>query len=391
MATLYGGAMPDDFVSGEELTATEFNKVKNYWIVDGDLPEGPEINDGDVVFVLGDEVGTPEAEISAITGSGVTHTYGDFIAYEFLTSGSLTCTEGTFPEALIIGGGGSGGASNSGAGGGGAGGHLEITNLYLPSGTASCVIGDGGVATSPAAGGSVDTMGGKTGLPSSVNGQYYSPGGGSGNTNLFTYNFTASYSQSGNNGASGGGGAYATSGAQAPNLAGGLGVSGLGFAGGDANSSGHGAGGGAGSAGGNGVVAPGATGGAGKESSITGVAVTRAGGGGAFVGGSGGSGGGGDGGSPIADGGDANTGSGGGGGGNTSGAGGSGVIIIKVLASNASNVDKSGWTEVTALMLAEAKKKRELERKAQQAAIVLEKKNEELSGATQMDIEGDLI
>ena len=43
MATLYGGAMPDDFVSGEELTATEFNKVKNYWIVDGDLPEGPEI------------------------------------------------------------------------------------------------------------------------------------------------------------------------------------------------------------------------------------------------------------------------------------------------------------------------------------------------------------
>ena len=55
------------------------------------------------------------------------------------------------------------------------------------------------------------------------------------------------------------------------------------------------------------------------------------------------------------------------------------------------NVDKSGWTEVTALMLAEAKKKRELERKAQQAAKVLEKKNEELSGATQMDIEGDLI
>ena len=54
MATLYGGAMPDDFVSGEQLTATEFNKVKNYWIVDGDLPEGPEILDGDVVFVLGD-------------------------------------------------------------------------------------------------------------------------------------------------------------------------------------------------------------------------------------------------------------------------------------------------------------------------------------------------
>ena len=35
-------------------------------------------------------------------------------------------------------------------------------------------------------------------------------------------------------------------------------------------------------AGGNGVVAPGATGGAGKSSSITGTAVTRAGGGGAL-------------------------------------------------------------------------------------------------------------
>ena len=73
------------------------------------------------------------------------------------------------------------------------------------------------------------------------------------------------------------------------------------------------------------------------------------------------------------------------------GAGGSGVVIVKVKASNAVNVDKSGWTEVTALMLAAAEKKRELERKAKQAAIVLEKKNEELSGATQMDIEGDLI
>ena len=39
--------------------------------------------------------------------------------------------------------------------------------------------------------------------------------------------------------------------------------------------------------------------------------------------------------------------------------GGSGVIIVKVKASNAANVDKSGWTEVTALMLAEAEKKRE--------------------------------
>ena len=81
----------------------------------------------------------------------------------------------------------------------------------------------------------------------------------------------------------------------------------------------------------------------------------------------GGSGGGGNAGNPAGAG-DSNTGSGGGAGSVTSGAGGSGVVIIKVLASNAASVDKSGWTEVTALMLAEAKKKRELERKAQQAA-----------------------
>jgi hypothetical protein len=49
-------------------------------------------------------------------------------------------------------------------------------------------------------------------------------------------------------------------------------------------------------------------------------------------------------------------------------------------------------------MLAEAELKRNLERKKLEATIVLEQKklaleekNEELSGATQMDIEGDLI
>ena len=119
------------------------------------------------------------------------------------------------------------------------------------------------------------------------------------------------------------------------------------------------------------------------------------GGGGATAPAAGGVGGGGDG-TASGTGFDGETNSGGGGGGSSTnagvgGAGGSGVVIIKVLASNASNVDKSGWTEVTALMLAKAEKKREVERKAQQAARVLEAKNEELSGATQMDIEGDLI
>ena len=66
-------------------------------------------DDGVWVKVWPDSVGTPEATITAITGAGVTHTYGDFVAFEFLTSGSLTCTEGLLDEALIVGGGGGGG------------------------------------------------------------------------------------------------------------------------------------------------------------------------------------------------------------------------------------------------------------------------------------------
>ena len=57
MTTLYGGPMPPDFTDGEQLTAAGFNAVKNYWIVDGELPE--TAGDGDVVFSIG-EAFTPE-------------------------------------------------------------------------------------------------------------------------------------------------------------------------------------------------------------------------------------------------------------------------------------------------------------------------------------------
>lgn len=323
--------------------------------------------------------GTPEATISAITGSGITHTYGSYIAYEFLTSGTITSTEGTVPEALIIGGGASGGASSSGAGGGGAGGYLEATDVYLSSGTVSCVVGDGGEASSPGNGSS--TASGLNGLASQL-GEYYSPGGGGGATNTFSYNTTPSFSNAGNNGGSGGGAAYAASGGI---LTGGLGVSGLGFDGGTCTSAGHGGGGGASAAGGNGVASPGASGGDGKSSSITGVAVTRAGGGGAFASGTGGTGGGGSGGGTGAStggSGDVNTGSGGAGGGGTSGEGGSGVVIVKVLATNASSVDTTGWIEVTAAMLAAAEKKRKAEIKKLEKKLALQLKSEELSGQT---------
>ena len=52
MTTLYGGPMPPDFTDGEQLTAAGFNAVKNYWVIDGELPEDAE--DGDVVFSIGE-------------------------------------------------------------------------------------------------------------------------------------------------------------------------------------------------------------------------------------------------------------------------------------------------------------------------------------------------
>ena len=78
-------------------------------------------DDGVWVKVWPEYVGTPEAKITAITGSGITHTYGDFVAFEFLTSGSLTCTEGLVPEVLVIGGGGGGPTSTVAGGYGGSG------------------------------------------------------------------------------------------------------------------------------------------------------------------------------------------------------------------------------------------------------------------------------
>jgi len=392
MATLYGGAMPDDFVSGEELTATEFNKVKNYWIVDGALPEGSEINDGDVVFVLGDAaVGT--ADITAITGSGVTHTYGDFVAFEFLTSGTMTCTQGLLNEVLLVGGGGGSGgssnqtvgaATNSQGGGGGGGGFLSVPDLFVPASTLNVLVGAGGVLDS------YITSYGLQGGTSAIEGITYSVGGGGGGNRLL---------RTGTVGGSGGGNGATTA-------AGGSAIPGLGNDGGAGTSGG--AGGGA-SAAGTGTLASLAAPslpGDGLASTITGSSVTYGGGGASGGGSTGGAGGGGASGGPNGPGNPGTDGLGGGAGAagySTTGAkvgafGGSGVVIVKVLADNAANVDKSGWTEVTALMLAEAKKKRELERKAEQLTrvleekkLALEEKNEELSGATQMDIEGDLI
>ena len=291
-------------------------------------------------------VGTQEANITAITGSGITHTYGDFVAFEFLTNGSLTCTEGLIPEALLVGGGGGGGNDA----GGGAGGFLGLTNVFASSGSHAVTVGVGGLGT---VSGVNPTIGG----PSVFLG-IYSPGGGGGGW----------VSEAGTSGASGGGNGRSWSGLVP-------GILGLGNSTSGTSSSGGGAGGT-----GSGGVATGGNelGGPGLSSDITGATVFYAGGGNVGE-------------TSTAEArtaantsGAANSGSGGG---NLAATvGGSGVIILKVKASNAANVDKSGWTEVTEAMLAAAAKKREVERKAQAKKAALLAKTEELSGATHTDI-----
>jgi len=269
-----------------------------------------------------------------------TGTYTDGgIDYKYITftgSGDLIVDQAGFADILVIGG-GAGGGVYFGAGGG-AGGHLFITNSYLPVGTLPVTVGAGGV-------GGVLRMTasgeyGNNGTASSV-GSYYSPGGGGGAGASLNVSVTAGSTHPGLAGGSGGGACGGEGGGSA---AGGSGITGLGFAGGTTSSSVNaGAGGGGGSAVGANAVAAGSVagaGGAGAANSITNSSVTRCGGGGGgstTTNGSGGTGGGGAGvtsGTPNA--GSANTGSGGGGNRDTAtaqagGAGGSGVVIIRVV------------------------------------------------------------
>ena len=333
--------------------------------------------------------GTPEATVTAITGSGTTHTYGSYIAYEFKTSGTITTTEGTVPEALLVGGGGSGGCGYGG--GGGSGGFLQLTNPYLSAMTHNVTVGDGAAGRTTPSGTNVLTgLSGDNGEVSRLH-DYYSPGGGAGNGGQYNVALNVVAANAGLAGGSGGGASGSNNGGTT--AAGGSGVSGIGFDGGAAAAI-LGAGPGGGGAGGAGLSNSGSyiagAGGPGASSSITGSAVTLAGGGGGWgstTAGAGGSSIGGAGGTnsaPTAGAGDTNTGSGGGGsqGSYLSGDGGSGVVVVKVLATNASSVDTTGWTEVTAAMLAAAEKKRKVERKKLEKKLALEAKSEELSGQT---------
>ena len=310
-------------------------------------------DDGVWVKVWPDSIGVPEAEITAITGSGITHTYGDFVAFEFHTTGSFSCTEGLIPQTLVVGAGGGGGGSlgAEGGGGGGGGGRVALyENALFVAGSSNVVIGAGGSGASSAA-----KRGGYTTVDNFLGTIAFSLGGGGG---------ASGRGVTGNavDGSSGGGGGWVSSPSD--------GVPGMGF---DGAAAGQGAGGSAGGGAGNAPdPATLKVGGVGISLGITGSVVEYGSGGDADVAPS-----------PTPP----NLGIGGGSGYAVSGEwGGDGVVIIQVKASNALNVDKSGWTEVTEAMQAAAAKKREVERKALAKKAALLAKTEELSGATQTDI-----
>jgi hypothetical protein len=240
----------------------------------------------------------------------------DYRVHTFTSSGTLNMLKGGTVEYLVVGGGGAGGShNNAGLGGGGAGG-LLTGSVNLTAGQA-ITVGAGGVATFNEDGGD--------GGNSSIGSLFVAIGGGGG---------AGPIPGNGRSGGSGGG----ASNWRATYGGAGSGTSGQGYAGGNSDFiGGRGSGGGgAGGAGGDGTNFEAGNGGIGVSSSISGNAVTYAGGGGGggtgAAGGSGGSGGGGIGATPGRSPGTgaANTGSGGGGGYVSEGGnGGSGIVIVR--------------------------------------------------------------
>ena len=235
-------------------------------------------------------------------------------------------------EYLVVAGGGAGGtagSTNTQGGGGGAGGYLTADNFGISLGSPYVLtVGAGGAIGARLEGGGSGS--------DSVLGAVTAVGGGGG----------GSYFDGPNVGGSGGGGGTAAAAGGVP-FVGATGTSGQGNSGGDSTvyvnntTTGAGGGGGAAAAGADFTTSTGGGGGNGLASSITGVSVFRAAGGGgagASTAGSGGLGGGGNGGAGDGNGvsGTVNTGSGGGGGSSLTvftsngGAGGSGVVIIRV-------------------------------------------------------------
>lgn len=235
--------------------------------------------------------GIQKAVVSSSTANSVTPvTVGGLPAkvYRFIGSGSITFARAGLVDILLVGPGGAAGANQ---GSGGAGGFIEKTNVFVPIGTQSIIVGAGyGGATTDSfnSGQSTQFM------------QYAAICGGSG---------SAYYDRSANSGAGGGGGGNADGRTRFSALVGFDGIEGQGLIG-SVNKGGRGAGapwGGGGGATGNGGNY---VGGSGATTSFPGSSQTFCIGGGVNSGGAG----------------QANTGNGG-----SSGSGGSGIAFIRVF------------------------------------------------------------
>jgi hypothetical protein len=303
-------------------------------------------------LITDNSTNTTTATEGLITATGGSiATCGNFKIHTFTGPGTFEVTNGGGPIGLIdyrvIAGGGAGGVANGGGGGGGAGGHrtsfpspsCNAGTMQLSPGSYPVTVGAGGAGatspTSPGGGtaftGSNSVFAGSSTITSAGGG-----GGGTGNTSPNT----------GDSGGSGGGGGKTDQSSPGAGAAGNTPPVSppQGNPGGTGGHNSGGGGGGAGGTGGNSPSqnppSPGGAGGNGTANSITGAAVTLAGGGGGNSenGSGGGAGpggagaGGGPAGSPAAGSATANTGSGGGGAdtpGGTSGSGGSGIVIIR--------------------------------------------------------------
>jgi len=289
-----------------------------------------------------------------VSRSSITIVYIDSTQGWIASSAFKTTTLGQSYSAsyLVVAGGAGGGKSRGG--GGGAGGLLSGSATLILNTVYTITVGAGG------AGATTNNVVATSGSNSVFGSFATALGGGGGAGTISSFGSVL-------NGASGGSGGGASGNPPSPGAggAGGSGTSGQGFAGGKTysdnfNYTSSGGGGGSSAVGADAGVKQCGAGGAGTSSSITGSAVTYAGGGGGGgdgagsgnLAGAGGSGGGGAGSVSATAGSDgsANTGGGGGGGGNgtsNGGSGGSGVVILSVPTANYSGVTTGSPTVTT--------------------------------------------
>jgi hypothetical protein len=168
---------------------------------DGQIYENYYYDSANSVWqTLGSKLETTALISNTPTGSFTTGGV-DYDCVIFKTNGTLTVTRGGLADVFIVGGGGAGGGFQYSGGGGGAGGVIQLSNVYIPVGSHSLVVGAGGTAVSP---------------DSSSLADYYAFGvtGRGGQSSLLGYTAfgggTGSGSLPGLIGASAGGGGYQT-------------------------------------------------------------------------------------------------------------------------------------------------------------------------------------